>query len=171
MGARLDPQQAEQQVVPLPRPQPQVPRGSLVVRQTPRAERRGAMQRRKREGAREGVALEVLRAVALDHPERARMPGEAGGLGEHTVHDEPLFGAERREVPLRQVLLERDAGVLDGAPCCLERRPRLAQGLLRHVRSEEHTSELQSQSNLVCRLLLEKKKTSQTNQRLLNAPR
>src|SRR5688572_31623988 len=28
----------------------------------------------------------------------------------------------------------------------------------RYVRSEEHTSELQSQSNLVCRLLLEKKK-------------
>src|SRR5256886_13665788 len=28
-------------------------------------------------------------------------------------------------------------------------------------RSEEHTSELQSQSNLVCRLLLEKKKTPQ----------
>src|SRR5688572_32283037 len=27
-----------------------------------------------------------------------------------------------------------------------------------HSRSEEHTSELQSQSNLVCRLLLEKKK-------------
>src|SRR2546427_7746911 len=33
---------------------------------------------------------------------------------------------------------------------------RLAQTL----RSEEHTSELQSQSNLVCRLLLEKKKTN-----------
>src|SRR2546430_12637488 len=32
----------------------------------------------------------------------------------------------------------------------------LALGVL--VRSEEHTSELQSQSNLVCRLLLEKKK-------------
>src|SRR5256886_9075186 len=29
-------------------------------------------------------------------------------------------------------------------------------------RSEEHTSELQSQSNLVCRLLLEKKKKKQT---------
>src|SRR2546430_17702245 len=28
----------------------------------------------------------------------------------------------------------------------------------RQIRSEEHTSELQSQSNLVCRLLLEKKK-------------
>src|SRR2546430_5493144 len=32
-------------------------------------------------------------------------------------------------------------------------------------RSEEHTSELQSQSNLVCRLLLEKKKKEQYRQR------
>src|SRR2546430_12417096 len=31
---------------------------------------------------------------------------------------------------------------------------------LERGRSEEHTSELQSQSNLVCRLLLEKKKTT-----------
>src|SRR5688572_32436114 len=31
------------------------------------------------------------------------------------------------------------------------------------VRSEEHTSELQSQSNLVCRLLLEKKKKKINN--------
>src|SRR2546430_9075971 len=31
------------------------------------------------------------------------------------------------------------------------------------VRSEEHTSELQSQSNLVCRLLLEKKKKRYNN--------
>src|SRR5688572_32555282 len=30
----------------------------------------------------------------------------------------------------------------------------------RTLRSEEHTSELQSQSNLVCRLLLEKKKNN-----------
>src|SRR2546427_194752 len=33
-----------------------------------------------------------------------------------------------------------------------------AQRIPRAARSEEHTSELQSQSNLVCRLLLEKKK-------------
>src|SRR2546427_7775541 len=33
-------------------------------------------------------------------------------------------------------------------------------------RSEEHTSELQSQSNLVCRLLLEKKKKRKTNHRM-----
>src|SRR2546430_7803689 len=37
-------------------------------------------------------------------------------------------------------------------------------------RSEEHTSELQSQSNLVCRLLLEKKKTL-PHTRPLNASR
>src|SRR2546430_5162970 len=36
------------------------------------------------------------------------------------------------------------------------RRPSSRPGL--RLRSEEHTSELQSQSNLVCRLLLEKKK-------------
>src|SRR2546430_4024751 len=35
------------------------------------------------------------------------------------------------------------------------------------LRSEEHTSELQSQSNLVCRLLLEKKKHSGLRARLL----
>src|SRR2546430_8875823 len=33
------------------------------------------------------------------------------------------------------------------------------------TRSEEHTSELQSQSNLVCRLLLEKKKNNYTRTR------
>src|SRR5260221_8860283 len=49
---------------------------------------------------------------------------------------------------------------------CGHRRPRPAHrdrlrgrdGGRRHGRSEEHTSELQSHSDLVCRLLLEKKK-------------
>src|SRR5205085_12148306 len=40
----------------------------------------------------------------------------------------------------------------------LDERPRQHQ----RSRSEEHTSELQSQSNLVCRLLLEKKKKTTT---------
>src|SRR5258705_3380174 len=35
-----------------------------------------------------------------------------------------------------------------------------------HVRSEEHTSELQSLRHLVCRLLLEKKKNSYNHHRL-----
>src|SRR5438034_8512124 len=38
-------------------------------------------------------------------------------------------------------------------------RLRLLAGRQRADRSEEHTSELQSHSDLVCRLLLEKKKT------------
>src|SRR5688572_31827503 len=38
------------------------------------------------------------------------------------------------------------------------RSSQLYQNLVDATRSEEHTSELQSQSNLVCRLLLEKKK-------------
>src|SRR5256886_11800088 len=50
----------------------------------------------------------------------------------------------------------RDAG--DGH--ALDQRQRIA------FRSEEHTSELQSQSNLVCRLLLEKKKKAHTPQSL-----
>src|SRR5688572_32331354 len=36
------------------------------------------------------------------------------------------------------------------------------------LRSEEHTSELQSQSNLVCRLLLEKKKQINNNNNVLS---
>src|SRR5688572_31599640 len=39
-----------------------------------------------------------------------------------------------------------------------------AVGLMADSRSEEHTSELQSQSNLVCRLLLEKKKSKETKE-------
>src|SRR2546430_9957071 len=42
----------------------------------------------------------------------------------------------------------RNSGVLDAAHAARDQT----------LRSEEHTSELQSQSNLVCRLLLEKKK-------------
>src|SRR5256885_12082476 len=42
---------------------------------------------------------------------------------------------------------------------CQNARPRKEQG-----RSEEHTSELQSPCNLVCRLLLEKKKNMTPNQ-------
>src|SRR2546430_7910715 len=41
--------------------------------------------------------------------------------------------------------------VATAAACCATKRSACS-------RSEEHTSELQSQSNLVCRLLLEKKK-------------
>src|SRR2546430_4353385 len=39
------------------------------------------------------------------------------------------------------------------------------------ARSEEHTSELQSQSNLVCRLLLEKKKKLNASANAIRRPR
>src|SRR5688572_32154729 len=73
-----------------------------------------------------------------------------------SLHDAlPIFGVR---------LLRRRSGAAGGhdagrAHLCGSRAP---GGPRRHalVRSEEHTSELQSQSNLVCRLLLEKKKKS-----------
>src|SRR3712207_8465024 len=57
-----------------------------------------------------------------------------------------------------------------GSRCCLGRTPGRARqaagsatsGPAAPARSEEHTSELQSRQYLVCRLLLEKKKTSIT---------
>src|SRR5260370_20930958 len=39
------------------------------------------------------------------------------------------------------------------------------------ARSEEHTSELQSHLNIVCRLLLEKKKNNKTNTQKVHTPR
>src|SRR2546427_5313085 len=57
-------------------------------------------------------------------------------------------------------LFRSSLGLAVGFELRLELRDHAASGHRRGVgeRSEEHTSELQSQSNLVCRLLLEKKK-------------
>src|SRR2546430_5984979 len=59
----------------------------------------------------------------------------------------------RSEVILARLGLRRECGAI---PHSSSEAP---------VRSEEHTSELQSQSNLVCRLLLEKKKKVQSSSR------
>src|SRR5438034_2194291 len=61
----------------------------------------------------------------------------------------------------------RDPGVHPGAQARLEADDLRRAGLERvehheDQRSEEHTSELQSHSDLVCRLLLEKKKKKDT---------
>src|SRR5688572_32391690 len=57
---------------------------------------------------------------------------------------------------------ERERGAVDGTIDMRQHVGSAANMILvavrEHERSEEHTSELQSQSNLVCRLLLEKKK-------------
>src|SRR5206468_10995585 len=50
-------------------------------------------------------------------------------------------------------------------------RARALEGALRPRRSEEHTSELQSRSDLVCRLLLEKKKMQHLSAAIQPIPR
>src|SRR5688572_32697577 len=76
-----------------------------------------------------------------------------------------LFGLRNRYSPTYGHLTAAHGDVVEGrklrdaspAPRLLP--PELIiQDELHLIRSEEHTSELQSQSNLVCRLLLEKKK-------------
>src|SRR2546430_9082040 len=67
---------------------------------------------------------------------------------EDGIRDLTVTGVQTCALPIsrrpRQLPAERRPGVLRGEPAP-------------EPRSEEHTSELQSQSNLVCRLLLEKK--------------
>src|SRR5260370_32264197 len=57
-----------------------------------------------------------------------------------------------RDLTQHRVPLRRQGGR------CPADRPRTRRALRARGRSEEHTSELQSHLNLVCRLLLEKKK-------------
>src|SRR2546427_9060685 len=80
-----------------------------------------------------------------------------------SVHQGNAFGpkisfqAGRRHCPCsseRPVRLSSEPGLVDG---------RFSRQKSFRGRSEEHTSELQSQSNIVCRLLLEKKKNITEN--------
>src|SRR2546426_1663303 len=80
-----------------------------------------------------------------------------------------LFRSER--APAREIVEHRE--LARGEHRCAERRDQHARAELEPLRarrdgghgddrrSEEHTSELQSPCNLVCRLLLEKKKKTQ----------
>src|SRR2546430_11147544 len=61
--------------------------------------------------------------------------------------------------------LFRSIGLRDGPVRMLEQAGYEVENAAQ--RSEEHTSELQSQSNLVCRLLLEKKNTRRRGRRAL----
>src|SRR2546428_4696119 len=67
------------------------------------------------------------------------------------VHPRGAGSALKAIVPRQVKLIEQHAGGLGGALA-------FAFEHQAHRRSEEHTSELQSRSDLVCRLLLEKKK-------------
>src|SRR5438046_4824081 len=65
-----------------------------------------------------------------------------------------LFRSHRAPEQLLTLLLEQPRSLT-----ALAERLQRRQALQRVERSEEHTSELQSLTNLVCRLLLEKKKS------------
>src|SRR5687768_17741077 len=70
-----------------------------------------------------------------------------------------LFRSARRRAAVAAA--GRRYGAIDGSRCrnLRDRRARATDpGESRPLRSEEHTSELQSRLHLVCRLLLEKKK-------------
>src|SRR5256885_13309502 len=80
------------------------------------------------------------------------------GIGEESAEERAeLVGA--RDGPEHDLLARavREVGGERGAQ--VGRDEQLLELLVERIRSEEHMSELQSPCNLVCRLLLEKKKT------------
>src|SRR2546430_12090330 len=112
--------------------------------------------------------MERLLAHPVARQQQRTLPDVPDGEGEHAVemvhavfaprlvcvHEDLGIGPRAKTMSQTlQVSAERQEVVdlaVQGAPD--------RAGLVGDRRSEEHTSELQSQSNLVCRLLLEKKK-------------
>src|SRR2546430_8670859 len=90
-------------------------------------------------------------------------------ISRNRAHASGLFGAHQ----LRRGVLQR----LQAGPRTNQEGERSRKELDTQFeewnfhRSEEHTSELQSQSNLVCRLLLEKKKLNTHRSSMLPPPR
>src|SRR2546427_61594 len=74
-----------------------------------------------------------------------------------TLGDGSQWGLQLHFVHEGETPLETGGGILNALPVLGDAPFLVVNGDI-WTRSEEHTSELQSQSNLVCRLLLEKKK-------------
>src|SRR2546427_8021211 len=84
-----------------------------------------------------------------------------GGAARGLAHIGVLKTLEESEIPI-DLIVGTSVGALVGGVYATTRNAAATERRFRDFifskRSEEHTSELQSQSNLVCRLLLEKKK-------------
>src|SRR3989441_6583186 len=99
--------------------------------------------------------------VLEDNGQRGGLRKELLGGGGRDFHLDALAAREPcRGLPDRAV--DADAAGLDQRPEPHPGELRQPVGEPTVERSEEHTSELQSLAYLVCRLLLEKKKTSTT---------
>src|SRR5437667_6100082 len=83
--------------------------------------------------------------------ERARRPSDFVAQPVRPVGTECVFCAGNEHKTPPEILAGRSPGSRPNEP-----------GWSYRVRSEEHTSELQSHHDLVCRLLLEKKKENRT---------
>src|SRR5688572_31342383 len=90
-------------------------------------------------------------------------PLSLASLSEDKVYSELWSLTDESE--MGHIRLSREADLVVVAPATADLIARMAAGLADDLaaRSEEHTSELQSQSNLVCRLLLEKKKSPRSH--------
>src|SRR5205807_10074072 len=98
--------------------------------------------------------------------DRAQKRGGSGIKHERSPAENLTLG-NRFASRSRALTVDKILGILvpPSAPCNGRRTwvsRRLDQGRVERSRSEEHTSELQSPCNLVCRLLLEKKKNTST---------
>src|SRR5258706_9283269 len=127
-----------------------------------------------------GELLQPAEKAARVDNNRLRLDQGSGGIGFHRVHqaddrvaghqavrvknDHIVVGCAKSSDPLGDVSglpggVVRAMSVVE--PFCCARAAQLDEGQLLAYpgvrRSEEHTSELQSLTNLVCRLLLEKK--------------
>src|SRR3989454_12172826 len=138
--------------------------------------REGAATRARISVDRRNVRLRMMALPGLGCPERraaagamhrvAGMPEGAAIFGRGSVHVQPAQPpppAGRGTASLHGAQRAGDAGGggggTRGGACGAEAgRRRVDRGRCPTHRSEEHTSELQSPCNLVCRLLLEKKK-------------
>src|SRR5215475_4021835 len=99
----------------------------------------------------------------LPNPPKVLIPCPALGFGVPML---PNLGiALRRNRGLRMAGTD---GLIAVAPVIAPIARHLPNRVLHLRRSEEHTSELQSRENLVCRLLLEKKKTASKKKKKIN---
>src|SRR2546428_5442357 len=110
----------------------------------------------RRELLRAGAAAAAVAALSGPARLRAQSKGKVrlaylqlGWAATEIIHKEDLLGKRGWQA---------EYSIVPGAPGPLLNQ--LASKNVDAIRSEEHTSELQSRSDLVCRLLLEKKKNT-----------